>query len=97
MAQQGSLVRSAADGIVVVADNSTLSPNYGNTVLIQHKGGYQTLYSHLDSIEVEAGSWVGAGESVGVIGDTGRTTGVHLHFEIIKDKQRINPIDFLGE
>lgn len=97
VAQQGSLVRSAADGIVVVADNSTLSPNYGNTVLIQHKGGYQTLYSHLDSIEVEAGSWVGAGESVGVIGDTGRTTGVHLHFEIIKDKQRVNPIDFLGE
>lgn len=96
VASHGSIVLSAADGIVVAADDSTLSPNYGKTVLIQHKGGYQTLYSHLNSIEIEAGSWISAGESIGIIGETGKATGVHLHFEVIKDKQRINPIDFLG-
>lgn len=96
MAPRGSAVLSAADGIVVVADDSTLSPNYGKTVLIQHKGGYQTLYSHLDSIEIEVGYWVRAGESIGIIGETGKATGVHLHFEIIKDKHRVNPIDYVG-
>ncbi len=91
VAKSGSTVFSAADGIVVVADNKTLNSNYGNTVLIQHKNGYQTLYSHLDSIEVTAGNWIKAGQNIGIIGSTGKATGVHLHFEVIKDNQRISP------
>ncbi len=91
VAKSGSSVLSAADGIIIVADNRTLHPNYGNTVLVQHKGGYQTLYSHLESIEAKTGTWVKAGQNIGVIGDTGKTTGLHLHFEVIKDNQRIDP------
>ncbi|WP_284218587.1 M23/M56 family metallopeptidase [Agaribacter marinus] len=86
-----SSVLSVAEGIVVVADNKTLDPNYGNTVVIQHKGGYQSLYSHLKSIKVKAGTWVSSQQDIGVIGKTGKTTGVHLHFEIIRDNQRIDP------
>lgn len=91
VAERGSSVMSAADGIIVIADNKTLHPNYGNTILIQHKGGYQTLYSHLDSIDTKVGSWIRAGQAIGIIGDTGKATGVHLHFEVIKDNQRIDP------
>lgn len=91
IAARGSPVLSAADGIAVVADNESLPPNYGNTVLIQHKNGYQTLYSHLDAITVKAGTWIEAGQSIGSVGDTGKATGVHLHFEVIKDNQRVDP------
>lgn len=91
IAEKGSLVLSAADGFIVIADNNSLHSNYGNTVLIQHKGGYQTLYSHLESISVNAGTWVKAGQSLGSIGDTGKATGVHLHFEVIKDNYRVDP------
>jgi len=96
VAQRGSPVLSAADGIIVISDNKTLHSNYGNTVLIQHKNGYQTLYSHLESSDAKVGSWVKAGQVIGVIGDTGKATGVHLHFEVIKDNQRVDPSLVLG-
>lgn len=82
---------SAADGVIVISGNKTLHSNYGNTVLIQHKSGYQTLYAHLESSDAKVGSWVKAGQVIGIIGDTGKTTGVHLHFEVIKDNQRVDP------
>ncbi len=87
----GSPITAAADGVVIVADGQTLHPNFGNTVLIQHKGGYQTLYAHLASISVKPGDWISAGQRIGVIGDTGRTTGVHLHFEVMRDQLRLDP------
>ncbi|WP_409425339.1 MULTISPECIES: peptidoglycan DD-metalloendopeptidase family protein [unclassified Pseudoalteromonas] len=96
VAQRGSPVLSAADGIIVVSGNKTLHSNYGNTVLIQHKSGYQTLYAHLESSDAKVGSWVKAGQVIGIIGDTGKTTGVHLHFEVIKDNQRVDPSLVLG-
>ena len=91
VAQRGSPVLSAADGVIVISGNKTLHSNYGNTVLIQHKSGYQTLYAHLESSDAKVGSWVKAGQVIGIIGDTGKTTGVHLHFEVIKDNQRVDP------
>lgn len=94
--ERGSPVLSAADGIIVISDNKTLHSNYGNTVLIQHKNGYQTLYAHLESSDAKVGSWVKAGQVIGVIGDTGKATGVHLHFEVIKDNQRVDPSLVLG-
>lgn len=96
VAERGSSVLSAADGIIVISDNNTFHSNYGNTVLIQHKSGYQTLYSHLESSDAKVGSWVKAGQVIGVIGDTGKATGVHLHFEVIKDNQRVDPSLVLG-
>jgi beta-lactamase regulating signal transducer with metallopeptidase domain len=96
VAQKGSPVLSATDGIIVISDNKTLHSNYGNTVLIQHESGYQTLYAHLESSDAKVGSWVKAGQVIGVIGDTGKTTGVHLHFEVIKDNLRVDPSLVLG-
>lgn len=87
----GSPITAAAYGVVIVADGQTLHPNFGNAVLIQHKGGYQTLYAHLASISVKPGDWISAGQRIGVIGDTGRTTGIHLHFEVMRDQQRLDP------
>lgn len=91
VAPYGSAVSAAADGVVVIGDAQTLHPNFGNAVIIQHKGGYQTLYAHLAIIDVTPGQWVHAGERIGVIGDTGKTTGVHLHLEVMRHEQRLNP------
>ena len=95
VALNGSQIGAAADGVVVIADAQTLHPNFGNTVIIQHKGGYQTLYAHLAFINVAPGDWVSAGQRIGIIGDTGRTTGVHLHLEVMKHQQRLNPSEVL--
>ena len=68
---------------------------YGRTVIIDHGNGYQTLYAHNDQFLVEEGQYVVAGEKIATIGATGNTTGPHLHFEIIIDGQRVDPLDFL--
>ena len=64
---------------------------YGKHVIIKHKKGYKTLYGHLSKIEVAKGQKVEAGEKIGELGSTGRSTGPHLHYEIIKYGKRINP------
>ncbi len=70
---------------------------YGNYVVVDHGNGYKTLYAHLlnNSISVKAGQRVSQGQKLGVMGSTGRSTGVHLHFEVISDKGKLNPLDVL--
>lgn len=58
---------------------------WGNQVIIQHDGGYYTRYAHLSSISVHEGDGVNIGAPIGVSGNTGRSTGPHLHFEVYKD------------
>lgn len=70
---------------------------YGNTVIIKHAGPYATLYAHMSAFDVSEGSWVEGGEHIGDVGNTGWSTGPHLHFEIRKDGEPINPrccVDF---
>lgn len=68
---------------------------YGLTVLIDHGNGFQTLYAHNDQVLVKAGEQVRTGEPIALSGNTGNTTGPHLHFEIRKNGQALNPADFL--
>ena len=70
---------------------------YGNYVVIDHGNGYKTLYAHLlnNSIVVKAGQRVNQGQKLGVMGSTGRSTGTHLHFEVISDKGKLNPLNVL--
>lgn len=78
----GSPIRAAAAGEVIVSKSSGWNGGYGNYIVIKHPNGVQTLYSHLASTYVGVGAYVGAGETIGGMGSTGRSTGVHLHFEV---------------
>lgn len=88
----GSEVRSTAHGVVVFAG---WKGGYGNCIIINHKNGFQTLYGHLSKIHVKNNESVKLGQRIGGLGNTGRSTGPHLHYEIIRNGQRINPIDYL--
>ena len=68
---------------------------YGNTVLIQHDEGLQTRYGHLKEINVKAGDSVTSENMVGTVGSTGRSTGPHLHFEVIRLGNQIDPLKVL--
>jgi len=68
---------------------------YGNAVIISHSNGLESLYGHLSSISIKTGQEVKAGEQVGAIGSTGRSTGPHLHFTIKKDGTAIDPMTLL--
>ncbi len=71
------------------------SAGYGKLVVIRHKYGYKTYYGHLSKIRVKKGQWVKAGTVIGYAGNTGRSTGVHLHYEIKRYGKLINPLRFL--
>lgn len=68
---------------------------YGHYVIINHNNGYKTLYGHLASTSVKVGQTVPKGTKIGVMGTTGRSTGIHLHFEVIKNGTKVNPINYL--
>jgi len=68
---------------------------YGHHVVIDHGNGYRTLYAHMSNIYVKPGQKVSQGQSIGQMGSTGRSTGTHLHFEIIKNGRKINPLTAL--
>ena len=69
--------------------------NYGKTVILTHQQGYTTLYGHLDKITVKKGQSVKQGQSIGTLGNTGRSTGPHLHFEIRRYRRNIDPLKLL--
>lgn len=79
----GTGIRAAAGGQVIIArGGGGWNGGYGNYVVIKHDNGTQTLYSHMNSIAVAQGAWVSQGEAIGTVGNTGRSTGPHLHFEV---------------
>lgn len=85
----GTLVYAVADGTVIAAGivkNSYGNEAYGNCVLISHQNSDYSFYAHMNSVSVRAGQKVVAGQEIGTVGNTGNTTGPHLHFEI-----RISP------
>lgn len=85
---------------IMAADNGKVTfagsqKSYGNVVIIDHGNGYETLYAHLSSISVSKGDKVQKGDKIGVMGSTGNSTGVHLHFEIHKNGKHQNPLSYL--
>lgn len=85
----------AADSGKVVVAGWPDGYGYGNRVLIDHGNGYKTLYGHLSKIYVVPGQSVARGNAIGKMGSTGRSTGIHLHFEVIKNGSYINPLSIL--
>ena len=78
----GATVRAAAAGTVLVAKSSGWNGGYGNYIVIKHSNGTQTLYAHLSTVAVGMGATVAAGEVIGASGNSGKSTGPHLHFEV---------------
>ncbi|MFQ3619409.1 MAG: M23 family metallopeptidase [Spirochaetales bacterium] len=69
-------------------------PTYGRYIIVTHDGGYQTFYAHLQSIQVSEGRKVGQGEVIGEMGNTGYSTGPHLHFSVFKNGNPVDPMQF---
>lgn len=93
VAGKNTPVYAAADGIV--KKSKFFNGNAGHTVEINHKYGFKTRYFHLNLFIVKTGEKVLKGEIIGYLGNTGASTGYHLHYEIIKNNRNINPIKFL--
>lgn len=85
----------AADAGVVVVAGWPDNYGYGNRVVIDHGNGYRTLYAHMSRIYVVVGQSVSRGAALGQMGTTGRSTGIHLHFEVSKNGVHINPLSVL--
>ena len=90
----GSDVRAAGGGRV---RQSGVDSAYGEFVLIQHPGGYETMYGHLSRVVVQQGAMVRAGQVIGLSGSTGRSTAPHLHFEIRRGGQSVDPLTMVRE
>jgi len=84
----GSLIKASADGKVIIADNFFFN---GNAVFIDHGRGLISVYIHMDKILVKSNQTVKQGDTIGTIGQTGRTTGPHLHYGIYLNQTTINP------
>lgn len=93
---KGTPIVAAADGRVLVStDVYGNRVNYGKLIIIEHANGLRSLYSHLDSRVVAAGDNVSAGQLIGAVGETGKVTGPHLHFEILSGDDRLDPARFI--
>ena len=91
-APRGTPVYASGDGIVKRADGS--ATGYGKHIRIDHGFGYVSLYAHLSKYNVRKRQKVKRGDLIGFVGNTGRSKAAHLHYEIIKNSQKINPINF---
>lgn len=87
----GTPIYATGNGKVIIAGRER---GYGNKVKISHGHGYETVYAHMSKIKARKGQPVKRGEIIGYVGSTGVSTGPHLHYEVIKDKRQVNPIDF---
>lgn len=91
-AKTGTEIYSTGNGVVKLVKRS--NRGYGNHVIIDHGYGYETLYAHMSKFNVRKGQKVGRGEVIGFVGNTGRSTAPHLHYEVMKSGKKINPINF---
>lgn len=89
----GEIVKTTANGTVKFANRRG---GYGNCVIINHGNGFETYYGHLSKIAVKQGQKVSAGQVIGKIGSTGRSTGPHLHYEVHRNGKIVNPKNYLS-
>jgi murein DD-endopeptidase MepM/ murein hydrolase activator NlpD len=92
----GTPILAGAAGVVEVATTEfEPEPAAGTVIVLKHADGFSTFYSHVGSLEVGVGQEVFAGEVIATVGSTGRSTGPHLHFEIRKDGEAVDPANFI--
>ncbi len=90
-ARKGTPIYASAHGKVIKA---AFSSTYGNYVVIDHHSGYKTLYAHMMVSKVKKNQRVKQGAVIGFVGSTGRSTGPHLHYEILKRNKKIDPFNY---
>ncbi|MHA3787651.1 M23 family metallopeptidase [Flavobacterium hauense] len=91
-ARTGTPIFATGDGVVTAADNRL--SGYGNRVVIRHGFGYETLYGHMSRFKAKAGQKVKRGDIIGYVGSTGRSEAPHLHYEVHKNGEVVNPLNF---
>lgn len=91
-ASRGTPIKPYASGVVV---ESGWNGSFGRRITIQHNNGFQTLYAHLDSINVGVGQSVDSSTIIGAVGSTGYATGPHLHFQVTQNSRFLNPLSVL--
>ena len=91
-AKTGTPIYATGDGVVDKADNT--ASGYGNHIVIRHGFGYETLYGHLSRYKVHAGQRLKRGDVIGYVGSTGRSEAPHLHYEVHKNGEVVNPLNF---
>ena len=89
-APEGTPILAAHSGTVII---SGWNNSYGNQVLLDNGAGLSTRYAHMTAAAVSAGETVTAGQVIGYVGNTGDSTGFHLHFEVMQNGVRVNPLD----
>lgn len=89
----GTPIYAGADGTVTMAG---VYGGYGKAIIIRHSDTYQTVYGHLSAINVAQQATVKKGELIGELGSTGRSTGPHLHYEVVKNGEPVNPEDYIN-
>lgn len=89
---QGTNVKAAADGTILKVG---VDERFGNYIIISHNEVFTTCYAHLEQASRQEGEAVLQGDMIGIAGQTGNSTGPHLHFEIRKEEKRMNPVPFL--
>ena len=92
-APAGAPIRAAQSGTVVFSGHLG---GYGNTIILEHAGGYRTLYGHASRNLVKEGELISAEQVIGEVGSSGRSTGTHLHFELQKSGERLDPTRILA-
>ncbi len=90
--KRGSAIIAVAGGVVTWSDKRW---GYGNMVEINHGNGYVTRYGHCETLLIKEGEAVKKGETVATMGSTGRSTGPHVHFEVLQNGKQVNPLDFI--
>jgi murein DD-endopeptidase MepM/ murein hydrolase activator NlpD len=90
--RRGDKIYATGDGVVVKAFKNG---SYGNYVMIDHKNGYQTSFAHMDKFLVKKGERVKRGQLIGKVGNTGRSTGPHLHYELLHNGTPVNPLKYM--
>jgi murein DD-endopeptidase MepM/ murein hydrolase activator NlpD len=88
---KGAPVFATADG---VASKAKSEGNWGNLIIISHANGYKTWYAHLDGFKITKNQQVKKGDIIGYVGNTGQSTGSHLHYEVRVNDKRVNPMDY---
>ncbi len=88
----GTKIRATGDAVVENVESGFWG--YGNIVLLNHGFGYKTMYAHLSGFNVKKGQKVSRGDVIGFAGSTGKSTAPHLHYEVIKNGEKINPVNF---